>query len=805
MTFAKTDSALTSTPADERQLRVTLRISGMTCSACVGHVGDALRGVDGVTDAQVNLATETADVQLRLGAATVADLEAAVSDAGYYAREEQPGEAAAAEDETRRERDLRNLRIRMISSLLAAAFLMAAMQYRSIPAIADLSPTLVNVIFLALAAPIQFWAGAQFYRSAWSAAKRGTSNMGTLVAIGTTTAFVYSLAVTAFRPFFEGSILFSGEAGGIQGHATGTYFDVSAAIIGLVLLGRYLEARARGRTSEAIRSLVGLQPKTAHLIRPGGSVDVAIEDVLPGDEVLVRPGERIPVDGTVNRGASAVDESMLTGESVPVDKSAGDAVYAGTVNGAGALEFTATRVGAETVLGEIVRMVRTAQSSRAPVEKVVDLVTARFVPAVLIAAVLTLALWSFLAPEPRFVNALLMTVAVLVIACPCALGLATPTAVIVGMGRGAGRGILIKDAAALETAHRVDTVVFDKTGTLTMGAPQVTALRPFEMSENDLLQLAASVEGPSEHPLGAAVRNAARDRGVSALPVERFEALPGRAAKGEVDGSEVIVGNLASVPPDPRTSRVADDLASTGHTVLVVARDGIAAGVIGVKDEIRPQSPEAVRQLTEMGVRTLLLTGDNRTTANEIARQAGIGEVMAEVTPPEKADRIARLRDEGSVVAMVGDGINDAPALATADVGIAIGSGTDVAMEAAEVVLTSSDPRGVADAVSLSKSTMRTIRQNLFWAFIYNVLLIPIAAGVLYPVFLGGTVPGFLQPVLGQHGFLNPIVAAGAMAISSLSVVTNSLRLGRIPGPERNSGGPPEPGRLAPHSSAADG
>ena len=781
MTFADADPTLTSPTASEGQFRVTLRVTGMTCGACVGHVGHALRGVDGVTGAQVNLATETADVQLTPGTATVADLQAAVSDAGYSAVEEQAGANAAAEDEARYERDLRTLRIRTIVSLVAAAFLMAGMQYGSVPALADVSPTFANVIFLVVAAPVQLWAGAQFYRSAWSAAKRGTSNMGTLIAIGTTTAFVYSLAVTAFRPFFEGTILFSGEAGGIPGHATGTYFDVSAAIIGLVLLGRYLEAGARGRTSHAIRSLMGLQPKTAHVVRSGEITDVAIEDVVPGDEVMVRPGERVPVDGVVSRGASVIDESMLTGESVPVDKASGDAVYAGTVNGNTALYFTATRVGAETALAEIVRMVRTAQSSRAPVEKLVDLVTARFVPAVLIAAVVTLALWSILAPEPRFVNALLMTVAVLVIACPCALGLATPTAVIVGMGRGARRGILIKDAAALETAHKIDTVVFDKTGTLTQGAPQVTSVRPFEMSEDEILQLAASVEGPSEHPLGAAVRQAAQDRGIATLPVDRFEALPGTGAKGEVDGCEVTVGNLASAPPDPRIPQEARRLASAGFTVLVVTRDGVAAGVIGVRDEIRPESPEAVGQLTAMGIRTVLLTGDNRATAEEIARQAGIGEVIAEVTPPEKAGRIANLRDRGSVVAMVGDGINDAPALATADVGIAIGSGTDVAMEAAEVVLTSSDPRGVAEAVSLSKATMRTIRQNLFWAFIYNVLLIPIAAGVLYPVFSGGAVPGFLQPVLGEHGFLNPVVAAGAMAISSLSVVTNSLRLGRAP------------------------
>ncbi len=781
MTHANVEAQAISdgSPAGPPDRRVMLQVSGMTCASCVDTVQRALRSVDGVSDARVNLATGAAEVEFLSGGAHFQELSAAVAGAGYSAAEVQEPAAAAEADDALRAAELRRLRTRTAVSLAAAAFLMAGMFYQSVPWLEGISPYAANAIFLALAAPVQFWAGAGFYKAAWGAARRGTSNMSTLVAIGTSTAFFYSAAVTIIRPFFEDSTFLTGIASSVQGHDTGTYFDVSAAIIGLVLLGRYLEARARGQTTDAIRSLIGLQPRTALVRREGGFAETPVAEVVPGDVVQARPGERIAVDGNVLEGFSAVDESMLTGESMPVEKSAGGAVYAGTLNGNGALTFTATKVGMDTALGEIVRMVRRAQTSRAPVEKVVDVVAARFVPAVLAAAALTFALWLFFAPEPRFVNALLMTVAVLVIACPCALGLATPTAVVVGLGRGARRGILVKDAETLERAHRIDTVVFDKTGTLTTGRPQVTALRPHGVTEQEMLQLAASVEGPSEHPLGWAVRQAAKSRGIEAMTVENFEAVPGLGAKGEVNGRKVAIGSASAIPLDEEGAREAEDLAARGQTVLAVARDGKAIGLIGVEDTLRPTAKAGVETLRSMGIRTLMLTGDNETTAKAVARQAGIGEVIAEVKPQQKASQVGALMREGAAVAMVGDGINDAPALAAADVGIAIGTGTDVAMDAAGVTLTSSDPRGVAETVSLSRATMRTIRQNLFWAFIYNVLLIPVAAGALYPIFAAGGVPEPLRPFLGEYGFLNPIVAAGAMAVSSLSVVANSLRLAR--------------------------
>ncbi len=781
MTSANVEAQPTSPrlSALDRGGRVTLQISGMSCAACVGHVEKALLGVSGVEAAQVNLATESADVLVGSGGIALRDLTEAVAGAGYSARKVIDPIASAEAQDAQRDSELSKLRKRAFVSLAVAAFLMAAMYYRSVPWLENVSPTAANVFFLALAAPVQFWAGSVFYRSAWSAARLGTSNMSTLIVIGTSTAFFYSAAITAFRPFFQGSFLFPVEGSGVPGHAAGTYFDVSTAIIGLVFFGRYLEARARGHTTSAIRFLIGLQPRTARVVRAGKVLETPIEEVVPGDVVQTRPGERMAVDGTVREGSSAVDESILTGESVPVEKSAGDAVYAGTVNGNGALTFVATKVGRETALGEIVRVVQQAQSSRAPVEKVVDLVAARFVPAVLVAASITLVVWVFLAPEPRFANALLMTVAVLVIACPCALGLATPTAVVVGMGRGARRGILIRDAEALETAHKVDTVVFDKTGTLTMGRPRVSSLLPVGVSERELLQLAASVEGPSEHPLGGAVRRAARERRIEPLEVKRFQALPGQSAQGEVAGHSVVVGSFAAVRLGEELAREAARLSSDGQTMLAVTRDGATIGLIGVEDTIRPTAREAVQTLHAMDVHTVMLTGDNPATAGAVARQIGIAEVAAGVSPAEKAARVGSLKRDGRAVAMVGDGINDAPALAEADLGIAIGSGTDVAIEAAGVTLASSDPRGAAETISLSRAAMRVIRQNLFWAFFYNVLLIPVAAGALYPLFAGGDVPGPLQPLLGEYGFLDPVVAAGAMAFSSLSVVANSLRLGR--------------------------
>ena len=761
-----------------------LHVGGMTCASCVLHVGNALRGLPGVIRADANLATETAEIEFVSGSVGRREIRAAVSDAGYEVLSfegDRDAETEFEEARARRKADLDSLRLRVIASLVAAAVIMVGMQYGSIEALKHLSPTVANYVFLAFAAPIQFWAGARFYRGAWGALKHRTSNMNTLVAVGTSTAFFYSAAATFFRPVFEGSVVF--DAGGMSGHATGTYFDVSTAIIGLILMGRWLEARARGRTSDAIRKLIGLAPSTARVERDGQIVEMPVEEIAVGDLIVLRPGELVSVDGVVESGSGEIDESMLTGESVPVEKSAGHTVYAGTVNGTGGIRFRATRVGKETALAQIVTMVERAHASRAPVERLVDRVTAVFVPAVLSVSLVTFVAWLFFAPEPAFVNSLLLTVAVLVIACPCALGLATPTAITVGMGRGASSGLLIRNAEVLESAHRLDAVVFDKTGTLTEGKPGVTAIQPIGVSEDELTALTAAVEAGSEHPVAKAITAYASSRSLRVDPVEDFVATAGRGVEGDVGGSHVIVGSVAML-----TERGVDvssierggvEMAEAGQTVVAASRDGVAIGLFGLIDTVRPSAVEAVRGLRSMGIHTVMLTGDNRRTAEAVAALVGIDEVVAEVLPGDKAERIAELKSEGRHVAMVGDGINDAPALALADVGIAIGSGTDVAIESADITLTSSDPRGVAEVIGLSRATMRTVRQNLFWAFFYNVLLIPVAAGALHPLFLDSTVPGWLQPVLGQYGFLNPVAAATAMALSSVSVVTNSLRLGR--------------------------
>jgi Cu+-exporting ATPase len=761
-----------------------IQVGGMTCASCVGHVGNALRELTGVIRADVNLATETAEIEFVSGAVERRDIRDAVVGAGYEViafEGDRDAETEFEEARARRQADLDSLRLRVIASLVAAAVIMVGMQYGLISALEHFSPTAANYAFLILAAPIQFWAGARFYRGAWGALKHRTSNMNTLVAVGTSTAFFYSAAATFFRPVFEGSVVF--DAGGISGHATGTYFDVSTAIIGLILMGRWLEARARGRTSDAIRKLIGLAPSSARVERDGEIVELPVSEIAVGDLVVLRPGERVPVDGLVESGSGEIDESMLTGESVPVEKSGGDTVYAGTVNGTGGIRFTATRVGKETALAQIVTMVERAQASRAPVERLVDKVTAVFVPTVLSVSLITFMVWLFFAPDPAFVNALLLTVAVLVIACPCALGLATPTAITVGMGRGASSGLLIRNAEVLESAHRLNTVVFDKTGTLTEGKPGVTDVKAIGVSEDELIAVAAAVEAGSEHPVGAAVTAYAKLKSIQVSPVERFTATAGRGVEGDVGESQVIVGSVAmlrerGIDVSPLEDS-ATEMAAAGQTVLAVARDGVAIGLIGVMDTVRPSAVEAVRGLRSMGIHTVMLTGDNRRTAEAVAALVGIDEVVAEVMPADKAERIAELKSEGRHVAMVGDGINDAPALALADVGIAIGGGTDVAIESADITLTSSDPRGVAEVIGLSRATMRTVRQNLFWAFFYNVLLIPVAGGALHPLFLDSPVPGWLQPLLGQYGFLNPVAAAAAMALSSVSVVTNSLRLGK--------------------------
>ena len=757
---------------------ITLSIGGMTCAACVAHVEKALNSVTGIVNTTVHLATERASVEYFPATADISDLRTAVADAGYSVEGMIDDGMSRPDEDARRAARVRSLRIRVIASLTAAVVMMLIMQYQSVSALEDLSPTGVNVFLLAIAIPIQFWAGKEFYSGGWGALKHRTSNMNTLIAIGTSVAFAYSLAATLSRGTFEASSLFGG-------HATGTYYDVSAAIIGLILLGRFLEARARGRTSDAIKKLIGLQPRTALVARGDELVETPLDDIVQGDEIVVRPGERIAVDGTIISGSTSVDESMLTGESIPVEKSTDDDVFAGTVNGHGGIRFAATGVGRETLLSQIIKMVEDAQGSRAPIQRLADVITARFVPAVLLIATAVFVTWALIGPSPVYVNALLATVAVLVIACPCALGLATPTAVMVGMGRGAENRILIRNAEALETAHKLEVVVLDKTGTLTEGRPRVTSITALGVSEAELFEAAVAVERPSEHPLASAVLEESAARGLQIAEATDFEAVPGRGVRGSVNGVTVLAGTAAFLQGEGILASDIEPHVTTltinGETPLIIARDGVLLGVIGVADRVKPEARQAIAELKSLGIEPVMLTGDNRRTAEAVARQIGIDNVVAEVLPADKADVVARFQSDGRRVGMVGDGINDTPALALADVGMAIGAGTDVTIETADITLMRGDVRDVSAAIALSSSTMRTIKQNLFWAFFYNVALIPIAAGVLYPIWSDGSVPGVLQPILGHNGVLNPIAAAGAMALSSVTVVTNSLRLGRRP------------------------
>jgi Cu+-exporting ATPase len=623
----------------------------------------------------------------------------------------------------------------------------------------------------ALATPVQFWAGWQFYKGLWGGLKHKTANMNTLIAVGTSAAYFYSVVAILFPGFFA--------AGGRSAHV---YFDTAAIIIALILLGRFLEARAKGRTSEAIKKLMGLQAKTARVVRGGEEVDIPVEEVQVDDIVVVRPGEKIPVDGAVIEGYSSVDESMITGESIPVEKKAGDNAIGSTINKTGSFRFKATKVGKETALAQIIKLVEEAQGSKAPIQRLADLISAYFVPAVIGVATVTFVLWYFFGPVPALTFALLNFVAVLIIACPCALGLATPTAIMVGTGKGAENGVLIRSAEALERAHKIKTIILDKTGTLTQGQPIVTdVVAAAGQDEGELLALAASAEQGSEHPLGEAIVNGAKEKGLSLSVATEFNAIPGHGIESRINGHKVLLGNLKLMQERGLhlngLERKAVQLSEEGKTPMFVSIDGKASGIIAVADTLKPNSKETVARLHSLGLEVVMLTGDNKRTAEAIAKQVGIDRVLAEVLPEHKASEVKRLQKEGKVVAMVGDGINDAPALAQADIGIAIGTGTDVAMEAADITLMSGDLRGLVTAISLSKRTMRTIKQNLFWAFAYNTALIPVAAGVLYFIFGQTGTPEGLRFFFGDYGFLNPVLAALAMASSSVTVVSNSLRL----------------------------
>jgi len=738
--------------APEHQ-RATLQIAGMVCASCVTAVERALGALPGVFAASVNFATFQAQVEFDPAVVSLEQMEQAVAEAGYQvaAAEEEPVAFARARQERREQLH------RLVFAAAASALLLLGANYMFLPGLRALPSFWVYLVLLVIATPVQFWAGAPFYRGAWAAARHRTTNMNTLIALGTSAAYLYSAAATFFPGFFRRA-----------GLAPDVYFDVAAVIIALILLGRYLEAGARGRTSEAIRRLVGLQPRTARLVADGEERDVAIGQVQVEDVLLVRPGERVPVDGEVVAGESTMDESMITGESLPVEKGPGATVIGGTINRAGAFRMRATRVGAQTTLAQIVRLVQEAQGSKAPIQRVADLISSYFVPAVMVIAAATFLAWYFLGPPPAFNFALLATVAVLIIACPCALGLATPTAIMVGTGKGAELGILIRGGEALELAQRLTTVIFDKTGTLTHGQPRLTdAVAISQAPPRLLLHYAGSAERHSEHPIAQAVVEGARQRGAELAEPTSLQALPGQGIEAVVEGKTVLVGNralMASRGVEVGGSHFEDDLLGAGKTVLWVAVQGSLLGLLAVADTMKEASPQAVSRLRGMGLQVVMLTGDNERTARAIGAQLGVERVIAQVLPQDKAARVKELQAQGEIVGMVGDGINDAPALAQADVGIAIGTGTDVAIEASDITLVGGDPGGVATAIALSRATMRTIRQNFFWAFCYNAALIPVAAGVLYPF------TGWL---------LNPMLAAAAMAFSSLSVVTNSLLLRR--------------------------
>ena len=734
---------------------VVLNIGGMSCAACVKRVGEALKGVEGVTDANVNFGTEQATVEYI--SAGIDELKRAVQEVGYSA-EEVSDEAVDGKEEEK-EREYRGLLRRFILASSLSVLVMAGTHHGWFPFLEDVPRQMIFVALLILTVPIQFWAGWRFYVGFWKALKHWSADMNTLIAVGTSAAFIYSAAATFAPGLFAGA-----------GQEPEVYYDTSAMIITLILLGRLLEARAKARTSEVIKRLMGLRPKTARVVRDGEELDVPADEVIAGDIVVVRPGEKIPVDGAVVDGYSSVDESMITGESIPVEMTRGSEVIGATVNKTGSFRFKALKVGKDAVLSQIVKLVEEAQGSKAPIQRLADKIAGVFVPLVMCVAAATFLIWYFVGPDPALSFAVLNFVAVLIIACPCAMGLATPTAIMVGTGVGAENGILIKGGESLEAVQGLSVVALDKTGTLTEGKPKVTDVVLLNgFSQDEVMNLAGSVEKNSEHPLGEAIRRKAQELNLELSDVEGFEAIPGGGVSAKAGGKRIVLGDMRmmerfGVHTDGIESE-ADSLRNLGRTVVFLSVDDKIAGVIGIADGLKDGSKEAVSKLHSLGLEVVMITGDNKKTAAAIAKEANIDRVMAEVLPQDKSDAVRKLQSEGKVVAMVGDGINDAPALAQADIGIAIGTGTDVAMEASDITLITGDLRGVITSIELSRRTMRTIKQNLFWAFFYNSVGIPIAAGVLYP-FLG---------IL-----LNPIFASAAMALSSVSVVSNSLRLRRF-------------------------
>lgn len=755
----------------------TFAIKGMHCATCAMTIEEALAKIAGVKSAVVNFATEKVTVEFNEKQVREADLRRVVAKAGYelVARHSRSEKSAGAHQGAgaamMKEKELANLKRKIIIGGLVS-ILVLAFTHQWLPFFPPLPKQTTLFFLFFLATPIQIWLGKSFYQGTIRALKNRRANMDTLVVLGTTIAYLYSVGLT-FMPFYFAKT-------GIELHA---YYDTAVFLLTIITFGQFLEKRARGQAGEAIKKLMGLAPKTARVIRNGKEQDIPIDQVVAGDVILVRPGEKIPVDGVIVEGASAIDESMVTGESMPVEKKKGDEVIGATINKSGSFEFKATKVGKETVLAQIIKLVEEAQGSKAPIQRLADTVAGYFVPAVILIAFLTFLIWFLVGPTPSFTFAIINAIAVLIVACPCALGLATPTAIMVGTGKGAEQGILIKDATALEIAHKIKIIILDKTGTLTKGEPEVTdviLLHPRGVpqaqhhrgGEFDLLLLAVSLSAVSNHPLDKAILAYAKRKKIHAEKVTNFKAIPGQGIQGQLRGKKVYFGNRQlmkknQIKLSKREIEKLENLEKQGKTAMLVAVNQQVVGMIAVADALKENSQEAVGFLQKMGLEVWLITGDNPRTAAAIGKKVGIDQdyIMAEVVPADKEKKIRELKKQGKIVSMVGDGINDAPALAASDVGIAMGAGTDVAMESAGITLMKSDLMDLVKAIRLSKSTMGVIKQNLFWAFFYNSALIPIAAGVLYPFF------GLL---------LNPIFASGAMAFSSLSVVLNSLKLKRF-------------------------